>query len=76
MGRSSVISLIEERGAGHQWGIQHTYLTMPGLTCRFYQHKFPEVEDVVMVRVRSIAEMGALCQLAGIQQHRKHDSSE
>ncbi|KTG00513.1 hypothetical protein cypCar_00047053 [Cyprinus carpio] len=31
---------------------------MPGLSCRFYQHRFPEVEDVVMVNVRSIAEMG------------------
>lgn len=29
------------------------------LSCRFYEHKFPEVEDVVMVNVTSIAEMGA-----------------
>ena len=29
------------------------------LSCRFYKNKFPEVEDVVMVNVRSIAEMGA-----------------
>uniref|UniRef100_A0A2K6FUG8 Eukaryotic translation initiation factor 2 subunit 1 n=1 Tax=Propithecus coquereli TaxID=379532 RepID=A0A2K6FUG8_PROCO len=36
---------------------------MPGLGCRFYQHKFPEVEDVVMVNVRSIAEMGAYVSL-------------
>ncbi|XP_032774450.1 LOW QUALITY PROTEIN: eukaryotic translation initiation factor 2 subunit 1-like [Rattus rattus] len=36
---------------------------MPGLSCRFYQHKFPEVEDVVMVTVRSIAEMGAYVSL-------------
>ncbi|KAB0387079.1 hypothetical protein FD755_002035 [Muntiacus reevesi] len=36
---------------------------MPGLSCRFYQHKFPEVEDVVMVNVRSIAEMGAYVSL-------------
>jgi len=27
--------------------------------CRFYEQKFPEVDDVVMVNVRSIAEMGA-----------------
>uniref|UniRef100_A0A8C4QYP0 Eukaryotic translation initiation factor 2 subunit 1 n=1 Tax=Eptatretus burgeri TaxID=7764 RepID=A0A8C4QYP0_EPTBU len=33
------------------------------LGCRFYQHKFPEVEDVVMVNVRSIAEMGAYVSL-------------
>lgn len=36
---------------------------MPGLSCRFYQHRFPEVEDVVMVNVRSIAEMGAYVSL-------------
>ncbi|XP_035167461.1 eukaryotic translation initiation factor 2 subunit 1 [Oxyura jamaicensis] len=36
---------------------------MPVLSCRFYQHKFPEVEDVVMVNVRSIAEMGAYVSL-------------
>uniref|UniRef100_A0A8C9SC84 Eukaryotic translation initiation factor 2 subunit 1 n=1 Tax=Scleropages formosus TaxID=113540 RepID=A0A8C9SC84_SCLFO len=36
---------------------------MPGPSCRFYQHKFPEVEDVVMVNVRSIAEMGAYVSL-------------
>lgn len=39
------------------------YCRMPGLSCRFYQHKFPEVEDVVMVNVRSIAEMGAYVSL-------------
>lgn len=36
---------------------------MPGLSCRFYEHRFPEVEDVVMVNVRSIAEMGAYVSL-------------
>lgn len=34
-----------------------------GLGCRFYEQKFPEVEDVVMVNVRSIAEMGAYVHL-------------
>lgn len=29
------------------------------VTCRFYEQRFPEVDDVVMVNVRSIAEMGA-----------------
>lgn len=33
------------------------------LMCRFYEHRFPEVEDVVMVNVRSIAEMGAYVHL-------------
>uniref|UniRef100_A0A8C6R5W3 Eukaryotic translation initiation factor 2 subunit alpha n=1 Tax=Nannospalax galili TaxID=1026970 RepID=A0A8C6R5W3_NANGA len=36
---------------------------MSGLSCRFYQHKFPEVEDVVMVNVRSTAETGAFVSL-------------
>lgn len=36
---------------------------MPSFSCRFYQHRFPEVEDVVMVNVRSIAEMGAYVSL-------------
>ena len=36
--------------------------TMP-LSCRFYEQKFPEVEDVVMVNVRQIAEMGAYVSL-------------
>ncbi|XP_072169860.1 eukaryotic translation initiation factor 2 subunit 1-like [Diadema setosum] len=33
------------------------------LSCRFYEQHFPEVEDVVMVKVRSIAEMGAYVHL-------------
>lgn len=33
------------------------------LSCRFYAQKYPEVEDVVMVNVRSIAEMGAYVHL-------------
>ena len=37
---------------------------MPALSCRFYKNKFPEVEDVVMVNVRSIAEMGAYVDLS------------
>eukprot|EP00047_Mylnosiga_fluctuans_P002496 m.224745 g.224745 ORF g.224745 m.224745 type:complete len:324 (+) comp11144_c0_seq1:36-1007(+) len=32
-------------------------------TCRFYEQKFPEVDDVVMVKVRQIAEMGAYVEL-------------
>ncbi|XP_031551640.1 eukaryotic translation initiation factor 2 subunit 1-like [Actinia tenebrosa] len=31
--------------------------------CRFYKHIYPEVDDVVMVNVRSIAEMGAYVNL-------------
>lgn len=33
------------------------------LSCRFYKERYPEVEDVVMVNVRSIAEMGAYVHL-------------
>lgn len=33
------------------------------LGCRFYKEKYPEIEDVVMVNVRSIAEMGAYVHL-------------
>ena len=33
------------------------------LSCRFYANRYPEVEDVVMVNVRSIAEMGAYVHL-------------
>lgn len=29
------------------------------LTCRYYENKYPEIDDVVMVNVRSIADMGA-----------------
>lgn len=32
-------------------------------TCRFYGNRFPEIDDVVMVNVRSIAEMGAYVHL-------------
>lgn len=33
------------------------------ISCRYYAEKFPEVEDVVMVNVLSIAEMGAYVRL-------------
>ncbi|GIY59812.1 eukaryotic translation initiation factor 2 subunit 1 [Caerostris extrusa] len=33
------------------------------LSCRYYSQKYPEVDDVVMVKVRSIAEMGAYVSL-------------
>jgi len=36
---------------------------MVGISCRFYKHKFPEVEEVIMVNVRSIADMGAYASL-------------
>lgn len=33
------------------------------LNCRFYENKYPEVESVVMVNVRNIADMGAYVSL-------------
>ncbi|PAA86059.1 hypothetical protein BOX15_Mlig028716g2, partial [Macrostomum lignano] len=33
------------------------------LSCRYYERKFPELEEVVMVNVRSIQEMGAYVHL-------------
>lgn len=33
------------------------------LSCRFYKQRYPEIDDVVMVNVRSIAEMGAYVHL-------------
>jgi translation initiation factor 2 subunit 1 len=33
------------------------------LTCRMYENQFPEVEELVMVKVRQIAEMGAYVSL-------------
>lgn len=33
------------------------------LTCRFHKQKFPEIDDIVMVSVRSIADMGAYVHL-------------
>jgi len=39
-----------------------TCLTMV-ISCRFYEQKYPEVDDVVMVNVRSIADMGAYVHL-------------
>lgn len=38
---------------------RNRYTIMVVLSCRFYKEKYPEVNDVVMVNVRAIAEMGA-----------------
>lgn len=35
----------------------------PSLDCRFYENQYPEVDELVMVNVRSIAEMGAYVSL-------------
>lgn len=33
------------------------------ISCRFYEQRYPEIDDVVMVNVRSIADMGAYVHL-------------
>lgn len=33
------------------------------ISCRFYRQRYPEIDDIVMVNVRSIAEMGAYVHL-------------
>eukprot|EP00300_Choanocystis_sp_HF-7_P005192 c13939_g1_i1.p1 GENE.c13939_g1_i1~~c13939_g1_i1.p1 ORF type:complete len:327 (-),score=72.60 c13939_g1_i1:49-1029(-) len=33
------------------------------MNCRFYEKKYPDVDDIVTVQVNSIAEMGAYCSL-------------
>jgi translation initiation factor 2 subunit 1 len=33
-------------------------------SCRFYENKYPEVEDLVVVNVKEIADMGAYGKLA------------
>jgi hypothetical protein len=38
-------------------------LSSGDLQCRMYEAKFPEVDDIVMVQVKSIAEMGAYVSL-------------
>jgi len=42
------------------WKIQSSIMV---LTCRFYEQRYPEMEDVVMVNVRSIEDMGAYVHL-------------
>lgn len=40
-----------------------THYTMSINHCRFYENKYPEVDDIVMVNVQQIAEMGAYVKL-------------
>lgn len=42
---------------------RHWLKLIMSLSCRFYKHQYPKLEDVVMVNVRSIAEMGAYVSL-------------
>ena len=55
----------DEGGSGDEVGLQDDGLDMDDggkaytMNCRMYANQFPEIDDVVMVQVRSIAEMGA-----------------
>ena len=55
----------EDDGSGDEVGLQDDGLDMDEggkaytMNCRMYENQFPEIDDVVMVQVRSIAEMGA-----------------
>ena len=55
----------DEGGSGDEAGLQDDGLDMDDggkaytMNCRMYANQFPEIDDVVMVQVRSIAEMGA-----------------
>ena len=42
-------------------------MSNPKLQCRFYENKYPEVEDLVMVQVKQIADMGAYVHLLEYQ---------
>jgi len=42
---------------------QSNLFTNPKLLCRMYENKYPEVDDLVMVNVRQIADMGAYVDL-------------
>ena len=41
----------------------HSVATMAHQDCRMYESKYPEVDDCIMVQVKSIAEMGAYVSL-------------
>lgn len=55
----------DDDGSGDEVGLQDDGLDMDEggkaytMNCRMYENQFPEIDDVVMVQVRSIAEMGA-----------------
>lgn len=55
-----------EQGNTHQPQAQQPVQSIAlkeSLQCRMYENKFPEIDDLVMVNVRNIAEMGAYVHL-------------
>jgi translation initiation factor 2 subunit 1 len=55
----------EEEATLYNEGTFRIYLPKDkkNLECRFYEHEFPEIESLVMVNVRNIADMGAYVSL-------------
>lgn len=45
---------------------QSTLHTILQTSMRYYEQKYPEVDELVMVQVRQIAEMGAYVKLVSI----------
>lgn len=46
------------------------------LDCRFYEPKYPEIESLVMVNVRTIADMGAYVSLLEYNKYRGANFAE
>merc|ERR1711937_25031 len=61
-GRGSKVRVRQDSDRERQ---TETVVTMdgPSFTCRMYEEKYPEVDEVVMVQVKGIAEMGAYVSL-------------
>jgi translation initiation factor 2 subunit 1 len=61
----TVVDAVETTMDGLENGEFRLYLPddHKNLDCRFYEHKYPEIESVVMVNVRNIADMGAYVSL-------------
>lgn len=59
--RESNSSSTPHSGASHSG----TYINdlNKSLNCRMYQKEYPEVDDLVVVQVKSIVDMGAYCSL-------------
>ena len=64
-GEKTVIDAVETTFSPDDNGGFRVYVgdDKANLNCRFYENKYPEVESVVMVNVRNIADMGAYVSL-------------
>jgi translation initiation factor 2 subunit 1 len=64
-GEKTVIDAVETTFSPEDNGGFRVYVgdDKANLNCRFYENKYPEIESVVMVNVRNIADMGAYVSL-------------